>query len=856
MRRFEKKAIFDVLDTLEEAHKEYKKYKKEKDMGKCISVLTSCQEAAVSVGNAIEKAEGEGTESVEFLEKYCEDLYQLSQGKKGISLSTDLVNIRNKIRDEIRVVLEVAFFPYKASMWDSMESIYLAFKKIDDVNVYLVPIPYYNRKNNGTVEAMHCESDLFPADEPVTDWKAFDVRKIRPDIAFIHNPYDDMNYVTTVDPRFYSSELKKNVECLVYCPYFSTVGMIPKAQSLCKAYLYADYIIAQSQYQSGFYDEHIPRKKILTMGSPKFDKVIALAKERNENPERFYSRVPREWKERSEGKKVYFYNTSLTGLLGNTELFLDKMEYVFRIFSQNSKRALLWRPHPLIEDTLKAMRPDDYNRYIGIKQYFVDSNIGILDETPDISITVVFCDVFIGSGGTSITSLCAAIGKKMFLLDNTLVDKPTLKDVTDRYFQIPKESYQDGYIITPDNMILKSKTLEQYSLRFQYVNNISDYMVQMYSKCCHYRNEIFILPIHTENILVWNQNGRTSKVDLIHCNDQPYKFFDSFVYNHYIILIPNQYDYIVRIDMDTKEVRYIENLQSIYTSNGCDFDISYCNGCVYNNFLYIVVANNSKILRIDVLTMQYDLISIGEDTDKGYARIQYIPRNDNSNQKNDELILLPYKGMNVKIYYPEIGKVRNYYIKYGDFYCSGQDKENVHDDLTPFSSAIRSGELLFLAPYRGNMFLVLNTNTGVTREWKTSFSLEWQPHNRYFTGGFKGEFIAYNDKYYWQSATLRKLYAIEIHEDKCEIVKEISVNFDVDELKEHFQGFSVESPWWREYGLQEDAVNSLDSFLSGKVYGAPFDQQKELDSFKKVAVNLDGTCGQHVCDFLMKKMEL
>lgn len=57
----------------------------------------------------------------------------------------------------------------------------------------------------------------------------------------------------------------------------------------------------------------------------------------------------------------------------------------------------------------------------------------------------------------------------------------------------------------------------------------------------------------------------------------------------------------------------------------------------------------------------------------------------------------------------------------------------------------------------------------------------------------------------------------------------------MDELKEHYQGFS------------------LDSFLSGKVYGAPFDQQKELDSFKKVAVNLDGTCGQHVCDFLMKK---
>ena len=35
----------------------------------------------------------------------------------------------------------------------------------------------------------------------------------------------------------------------------------------------------------------------------------------------------------SSGKTVYFYNTSIAGMLGNTPVFLKKMEYVFRCFA-------------------------------------------------------------------------------------------------------------------------------------------------------------------------------------------------------------------------------------------------------------------------------------------------------------------------------------------------------------------------------------------------------------------------------------------------------------------------------------------------------------------------------------------
>jgi hypothetical protein len=709
MRRFEKKAILHMLDTIEEAHKEYKKFKKRGDWDDCVSILTSCQEAAVSIGNAIEKAEGDNTESVKLLEKYCEDLYQLSQRKRGISLDTDLINIRNTIRDEISVILEVVFFPYKASMWDSMESIYLAFKERNDVNVYLVPIPYYNRKNDGTVESMHCESDLFPTNEPVTDWKAFDIEKIKPDIAFVHNPYDDMNFVTTVDPRFYSYEIKKNTDCLVYCPYYSTEGGIPKGQSLCKAYLYADYILTQNKYQIGFYDKAIPRDKFLPMGSPKFDKVIGLEKEKISKPEKFYSRIPDEWLKKSKGRKIYFYNTSLTNLLSNTNVFLDKMKYVFDTFSSHTDAIILWRPHPLIESTLKAMRPEYYDKYQSIRNEFINSGLGIFDDTPDISLSVAFCDVFIGDGGTSVTSLFNAAGKPLFILNDYIHQEPDKKTIEKQYFSNTPYEEQSGYMITCGNLLFKGLHVSKYQVDIHFVKKLSEYSFKLYGVCFLYNDKLYITPVWTDDVLIYHKDGSLYAIKLKYYTDQPQQFFGARRKDRCIFLIPDEYPYIVRIDMDTEEIKYTDDFRSVFVSEDQNY-IRRCGVCrIQDNDLIIESVDKSQKLVLD--------------TDSLTARVE------------------------------------------------------------PGTESAMTEE-------------TVNTAEGA------------------------------------------------------------QVVFDIDELRQNAYGFSENAPWGIQYSMIEDSINSLGSFLAGIVYGAPFDKQKALESFKKVAVNLDGTCGQHVCDFLMKKMEL
>ncbi len=54
----------------------------------------------------------------------------------------------------------------------------------------------------------------------LTDWQSYNFEDRMPDVIYIHNAYDNCNRVTSVHSKFYSGNLKKYTEKLVYIPYF------------------------------------------------------------------------------------------------------------------------------------------------------------------------------------------------------------------------------------------------------------------------------------------------------------------------------------------------------------------------------------------------------------------------------------------------------------------------------------------------------------------------------------------------------------------------------------------------------------------------------------------------------------
>ena len=433
-----------MIQTLYEAHDEIKNDIDKKNYVLAQDMLIQCQECAITLGTAIETMEGEGFVTVSHVEAYCDVVFHcheelndgdISANKIYKKLKKQLVCIENSVRNDIRIRKEVAFFPYKASMWDALESVYLAAKEDPDCDAYCVPIPYYDKNPDGSLGVMHYEGGEYPKNIDITDWQTYNFEERKPDSIYIHNPYDNWNLVTCVPSRYYSNNLKKYTEQLVYIPYFILGEIEPDDQERIdkmKHFVWtpgvinADKVIVQSEKmkqiyvneylkaakENGLQGYHIDRKrleeKFLGLGSPKLDKVLNTKKEDLE--------IPQEWLriiEKPDGswKKIIFYNTSVGALLQHNEKMLEKMQYVFSVFKENQDEvALLWRPHPLIKTTVSAMRPQLWIEYDKLVRKYREEGWGIYDDSSDVDRAIALSDAYYGDG-SSVVQMYQQTGK-------------------------------------------------------------------------------------------------------------------------------------------------------------------------------------------------------------------------------------------------------------------------------------------------------------------------------------------------------------------------------------------------------------------------------------------------------------
>ena len=441
MKKEQKEQISGILKVLEKAHRVIKKNIEKNNIQPMLGLLEDCQETAIAIGSRIEKTEGVGFSTVALLEEYCELTYQIHEEiqQKLIEanevfdhLSDLLTMIADSVQNDIKVRKEVVFLPYKASMWDSLESVWMAADDDPDCDAYVVPIPYFDRNSDGSFGEKHYEGNLYPKYVPVTPYEEFDLEEHKPDMIFIHNPYDEYNRVTSVHPEYYAKKLRQYTEQLVYIPYFvrdeiqrDNISEIEKMKHFCNlpGVLYAHKVIVQSEEMKQIYvdvltnERRIQEKeyweqKILGLGSPKIDKVCNSAKED------FV--IPEEWKvliQKKDGgyKKIVLYNTHLSLVMSAYGYkFLDKLQNVFHIFRERIDIVLLWRPHPLTIQTIKSMNPAILKDYERIVNDFKREKWGIYDDSSDLNRAIAISDAYYGSMG-SVYALYKKTGKPMLV---------------------------------------------------------------------------------------------------------------------------------------------------------------------------------------------------------------------------------------------------------------------------------------------------------------------------------------------------------------------------------------------------------------------------------------------------------
>ena len=445
MRKHQQRQIFEVINSIEQAQ--------------ALGRYADCQDGGVALCGFINSIKGEGTRTAALLIEYCELVFKVNNGELNEQvLKKHLIKIKNSVRGELKPTkIEVVFFPYKASMADSLESIYTAAKNDPDCDAYWCPIPYYNYKPDQTLGPIQYEGKLYPEHFEAVDWQKYDLETRRPDIIFAHSPYDKHNFITCVHSNFHFEQMQNFTEMLCYIPYFiSTSNKINEIFCVLPGTLYSDKVVVQSEKIKQTYIDTInawikqndvnkdhflwPKlsnlsEKFVALGSPKFDAVI------NASPEDFT--LPDEWQQLinpsgqfgqpgQSRKKVVLYNTRFTGFHQGLEKMIEKLRFVLEFFKNRDDVVLWWRPHPLNMSSLHSMRPQYFSEYKSIVDNYKAEKWGIYDESEDLIRAIVLSDALF-SDYSSLVGMFAVTGKPI-MTQNVEILETTEKHTGEAYY--------------------------------------------------------------------------------------------------------------------------------------------------------------------------------------------------------------------------------------------------------------------------------------------------------------------------------------------------------------------------------------------------------------------------------------
>ena len=497
-------------------------------------------------------------------------------------------------------------------MWDSFESVWLQANKDKSCSCVVLPIPYFDKTSEGMLGEMHYEGDMFPEYVPITDYNSYDLAIQKPDIIYFHNPYDQYNFVTSVHPYFYSKQLKKYTDMLVYIPYFA--GLDDVADHLCEnvGVVRADLVIVQSNNIKKIYQKYVSEEKILDLGSPKIDKMIF-------SPEKY--RMPADWKEIIGEKKVILYNTHLDSIINHGDMFLKKLKFVFSKFAQNESVVLLWRPHPLSKETALTLKPTFYKEYNEIERKFVDERKGILDCTPDLHRALSISDGYYGDW----SSLVALYGvtKKPIMIQNLDI----IKDFPEE--ELYSLLFED--IVFDNNKIWFASSNYNGLFKFDLSDYVTEYLGdfpeeegtvdRLYSGITRYKNKLVFAPMGAKDIAIYDVDlKKFNKINVKNMNltNTPnyysnLKFYSLLTYQKWVFLIGCSYPAIIRMDMENGEMNYfdewINDIKDLLIDQN---EIYFLKPCIVGKKLYLATCNSNVIMEFDMETCTHKLYQIKE----------------------------------------------------------------------------------------------------------------------------------------------------------------------------------------------------------------------------------------------------
>jgi hypothetical protein len=512
--------------------------------------------------------------------------------------------------------IEVLFLPYKSAMADSLESIWDAAISDPICDTYICPIPYYDIDSDGKLCKEHFDYSDYDSSLPLVNYKEYNIETRRPDIIFIHNPYDEYNLITRVHPAFYSSRLCKYTDMLVYVPYFTAIRNIAEQYVTLPGCFYATKIFVESEKVKQRYIEIMneslaeaddteeflpPEEKIVVCGSPKADKIISSDK-RNIT-------LPKEWRELIGNKKIVFLNTTIDAVLRGNERYFEKLRFVLNYFKKRDDVILWWRPHPLFEDSLKAIHPEYLTGYLKITDEYKKEKYGIFDETGDSNRPIILADGYYG-GRSSMLTLFNTQEKTALLMDFFSADD----DLHVRPSTVIKS--ENKYYITFNciDALFKADSITgeiEIAAKFPTMSKILR-KYNAYGFPAVHKGKIYFPPSRELNIGVYSPNSDLFYTIDYKNSEKGFDYSRAFSDGEYVYFTPNNSNAFMRLKPETNEIDYFSDwaTEAGEITDKNVFKTGY-NAVFHNGVIRSAVYYTNIVLAFDTKTLKTAIEIIG-----------------------------------------------------------------------------------------------------------------------------------------------------------------------------------------------------------------------------------------------------
>jgi len=389
-----------------------------KDNPNSFGVLADCEAGIIAIKDNLEANNEYVIDAVKnSLDKIYEIADCINANSTYDSQLSELYELVMKVNEyckkSVSYKFRVVFFAELGAKWDSMDSVYRAYKDRDDCEVIVVIAPIFRaiKLPNGEVKSNVIYEDfLTPMGIQHIPFKEYDIKKDLPDLVFSSQPYESVT-----SEQFWAENIAPYTR-LVYLPYFTAQSALSEedvfVQSQMPMQKLAWRVICQSEKAKAYYSKFSDCKNFIATGLPKWDFVV--------NMDRRDIKMPKEW-EKLKGKRVMLRNSHYN-LGEHPEFLLNNTKKTLNEYQKYC--GIIFRFHPMTDTMFKVYYPEYKEEWEKLLKLIDESEGGVVDRNTGYECAFKFSD-FLLSPQSSIISQYVLTDKPMIIRDNGRVEQET-----------------------------------------------------------------------------------------------------------------------------------------------------------------------------------------------------------------------------------------------------------------------------------------------------------------------------------------------------------------------------------------------------------------------------------------------